>query len=306
MAEFEERLSSYTEEIDEIIMGFLPEDGAGAEVLSEAMNYSVCGGGKRLRPLILRQVFRSMGGKTAAERMLVEPFMAAIEYIHSYSLVHDDLPEMDNDELRRGKPTAHVKYGQAMAVLAGDALLNYAYETVAEAVSAAALSGKADAAVAAAEAFSVLASKAGYLGMVGGQSVDVLSTGKKIDRLTLDYIYRNKTSALIEAAFVIGAVLAGADRDKIDSLEEAAGKLGMAFQIRDDILDATSATEVIGKDAHSDEANNKSTFVTLYGLEKANEECERLCNEAREVIAGLTGENSFLVQLCSYLANRNK
>ncbi len=302
MGDFMEKLGAYTKEVEEAVLAFLPEEESR---LHDAMKYSVCGGGKRLRPLIMRQVFRSLGGKADAERIMLEPFMAAIEYIHSYSLVHDDLPEMDNDGLRRGKPTTHVEYGQAMAVLAGDGLLNLAFETAAEAVLAASYSGNKTYMTAAANALSVLGQKSGSQGMAGGQAVDVELSGKKIDRLTLDYIYRNKTAALIEAAFVIGAMLADADDETVSLLEEAAGKLGMAFQIRDDILDETAETEELGKPVHSDAENNKTTFVTLYGLEKAQKEVENLSRDAKKIIGGLMGENCFLVQLIEYLMNRN-
>lgn len=220
--------------------------------------------------------------------------------IHTYSLVHDDLPAMDNDEYRRGKKTTHSVYGEAMGILAGDALLNYAYETAATAFSL-----DTDH-VADAKAFQILTKKAGVYGMVGGQTVDVESEGQEISRDKLDFIYRLKTGALIEASMLIGAVLAKATEEEQQIIEKVAGEVGLAFQIQDDILDVTSTLEVLGKPIGSDEKNHKATYVAFEGIEKAKEEVERLSVDAMDQIASLSEENPFLIELLRYLIHREK
>ena len=226
------------------LRSFFPLRRDSRGIIFEAMNYSVRAGGKRLRPILMEETYHMFGGSSA----VIEPFMAAIEMIHTYSLVHDDLPAMDNDEYRRGRKTTHVVYGEDMGILTGDALLNYAFETAASAFEMAPekslLIGKA---------IRILGQKAGIYGMIGGQVVDVKSSGKKIDGEKLEFIYRLKTGALIEASMMIGAVLAGADDESVQVVEEIAAKVGMAFQIQDDILDVISTTEVLGKPVHSDE-----------------------------------------------------
>ena len=239
------------------------------------------------------------GGSSA----VIEPFMAAIEMIHTYSLVHDDLPAMDNDEYRRGKKTTHAVYGEAMGILAGDALLNLAYETAAGAFGM----EVADARVA--RAFAVLAKKAGVYGMVGGQVVDVESEKSDdcpITREKLDFIYRLKTGALIESSMMIGAILAGASSDEISRVEQIAAKLGLAFQIQDDVLDVTSSLEVLGKPVGSDEKNNKATYVTFEGLDKAVSDVERISKEAEKLLADLGYDDAFLKELFEYLIHREK
>ena len=216
----------------------------------EAMNYSVTVGGKRLRPMLMQETFQLFGGEGDA----IEPFMAAQEMIHTYSLVHDDLPAMDNDEYRRGKKTTWVAYGEDMAVLAGDGLLNFAFETALKAF------GKTDAEKVA-ECLKVLAGKAGIYGMIGGQVVDVMSEEKKIDMETLLFIHRNKTSALIQSSMMIGAIMAGASKENVEKIEKIGEDIGLAFQIQDDILDVTSSLEVLGKPVHSDEKNDDLHYV---------------------------------------------
>jgi farnesyltranstransferase len=229
--------------------------------------------------------------------------MAAIEMIHTYSLVHDDLPAMDNDEYRRGKKTTHAVYGEAMGILAGDALLNLAYETAAKAFGM----EVADARVA--RAFAVLAKKAGVHGMVGGQVVDVESEKSDdcpITREKLDFIYRLKTGALIESSMMIGAILAGASSDEVSRVEQIAVKLGLAFQIQDDVLDVTSSLEVLGKPVGSDEKNNKATYVTFEGLDKAVSDVERISKEAEKLLDDLGYDDAFLKELFEYLIHREK
>ena len=268
-------------------------------LIFEAMNYSVRAGGKRLRPILMEETYHMFGGSSA----VIEPFMAAIEMIHTYSLVHDDLPAMDNDEYRRGKKTTHAVYGEAMGILAGDALLNLAYETAAKAFDM----EVADARVA--RAFTVLAKKAGVYGMVGGQVVDVESEKSDdcpITREKLDFIYRLKTGALIESSMMIGAILAGASSDEVSRVEQIAAKLGLAFQIQDDVLDVTSTLEVLGKPVGSDEKNNKATYVTFEGLDKAVSDVERISKEAEEQLDDLGYDDAFLKELFEYLIHREK
>lgn len=278
---------------------FLPAEEGQQRIIFEAMNYSVRAGGKRLRPILMEETYHMFGGSSA----VIEPFMAAIEMIHTYSLVHDDLPAMDNDEYRRGKKTTHAVYGEAMGILAGDALLNLAYETAAKAFDM----EVADARVA--RAFTVLAKKAGVYGMVGGQVVDVESEKSDdcpITREKLDFIYRLKTGALIESSMMIGAILAGASSDEVSRVEQIAAKLGLAFQIQDDVLDVTSTLEVLGKPVGSDEKNNKATYVTFEGLDKAVSDVERISKEAEEQLDDLGYDDAFLKELFEYLIHREK
>ena len=223
--------------------------------------------------------------------------------VHTYSLVHDDLPAMDNDEYRRGKKTTHIAYGEAMAILAGDALLNYAYETAAQAFCMA-KDGETDRVI---QAFSVFANKAGIYGMVGGQTADVESEGApSISGEKLDFIYRKKTGALMESAMQVGAILAGASVKEQRLVEELAGEVGLAFQIQDDILDQTSTFEKLGKPIGSDAKNEKRTYVQLYGMEKAKEDVICLFSDAMEKLASLPGDNPFLNELLRYIVHREK
>lgn len=298
-SQFMEELQKKAEHINGVLEKFLPAEEGQQRIIFEAMNYSVRAGGKRLRPMLMEETYHMFGGSSA----VIEPFMAAIEMIHTYSLVHDDLPAMDNDEYRRGKKTTHAVYGEAMGILAGDALLNLAYETAAGAFGM----EVADARVA--RAFAVLAKKAGVYGMVGGQVVDVESEKSDdcpITREKLDFIYRLKTGALIESSMMIGAILAGASSDEISRVEQIAAKLGLAFQIQDDVLDVTSSLEVLGKPVGSDEKNNKATYVTFEGLDKAVSDVERISKEAEKLLADLGYNDAFLKELFEYLIHREK
>lgn len=298
-SQFMEELQQKVEHINNMLEKFLPAEEGQQRIIFEAMNYSVRAGGKRLRPMLMEETYHMFGGSSA----VIEPFMAAIEMIHTYSLVHDDLPAMDNDEYRRGKKTTHAVYGEAMGVLAGDALLNLAYETAAKAFDM----EVADARVA--RAFTVLAKKAGVYGMVGGQVVDVESEKSDdcpITREKLDFIYRLKTGALIESSMMIGAILAGASSDEVSRVEQIAAKLGLAFQIQDDVLDVTSTLEVLGKPVGSDEKNNKATYVTFEGLDKAVSDVERISKEAEEQLDDLGYDDAFLKELFEYLIHREK
>ena len=298
-SQFMEELQQKVEHINNVLEKFLPAEEGKQRIIFEAMNYSVRAGGKRLRPMLMEETYHMFGGSSA----VIEPFMAAIEMIHTYSLVHDDLPAMDNDEYRRGKKTTHAVYGEAMGILAGDALLNMAYETAAKAFDM----EVADARVA--RAFTVLAKKAGVYGMVGGQVVDVESEKSddcSITREKLDFIYRLKTGALIESSMMIGAILAGASSDEVSRVEQIAAKLGLAFQIQDDVLDVTSTLEVLGKPVGSDEKNNKATYVTFEGLDKAVSDVERISKEAEEQLDDLGYDDAFLKELFEYLIHREK
>ena len=292
--DFELELKNRVHEVEAIITDYLPEEVGPQATVLKAMNYSVQAGGKRLRPLLILETYRLFGGNGKT----VEPFMAAMEMIHSYSLVHDDLPALDNDEYRRGKKSTHAAFGEAMGILAGDALLNYAFETAVKAFDFE-TEGKR-----VAEALKILARKAGIYGMIGGQTVDVESEGKHLSMELLTFIHKNKTGALIEAAMMIGAVLAGANEACVKTMEVIAGKIGMAFQIRDDILDVTGTQEEIGKPIGSDAKNEKVTWVSMYGLENAEHEVETLSADAVRLLETLPNENLFLKQLLISLTGR--
>lgn len=294
---FRDEQEKRVKEIEEILKKRLPLKEGKQKQIMEAMEYSLLAGGKRLRPMLMLEAYRLFGGRSS----VIEPFMAALEMIHTYSLVHDDLPAMDNDEYRRGRKTTHVVYGEGMGILAGDALLNYAFEIAASAFDMedvdAAKIGKA---------IQILSGKAGIYGMIGGQVVDVLSTGQEVDGETLDFIYQLKTGALIECAMMIGAVLADADSEQVQAVEQIAAKVGMAFQIQDDILDVTSTAEVLGKPIHSDEKNEKTTYVTWKGLEEAKREVARLSEEAVGELRQFHPEDDFLETLLLSLIHRDK
>lgn len=294
---FKEEYQKKVEQIEKLLMRYCPEKEGYQSDIMDAMEYNLLAGGKRLRPMLMQEVYHLFGGNEE----LIEPFMAAMEMIHTYSLVHDDLPAMDNDDYRRGKKTTHLVYGEDMAILTGDALLNYAFETATTAFDLAPqksfVIGKA---------LQVLSRKAGIYGMIGGQVVDVKSTGKKITGETLDFIYKLKTAALIEASMVIGAILAEASHEEIKMVEEIAEKIGLAFQIQDDVLDVESTSEVLGKPIHSDEKNEKMTYVTWKGLKEAKTLVEELSKEAVSMLESLHPSDDFLGQLLLSLIHREK
>lgn len=295
--DFKTEMAERTAQIEQIIKKYLPKEEGYQKTIMEAMNYSVLAGGKRLRPMLMQETYRLFGGRSE----VIEPFMAAIEMIHTYSLVHDDLPAMDNDEYRRGKKTTHAVYGEAMGILAGDALLNYAYETAARAFA------MEPGNPGVCQAFQILTAKAGIYGMVGGQTVDVESEGKPgMTKEKLDFIYRLKTSALIEGAMLVGAVLAGATQGEQKIIEQTAGEVGLAFQIQDDILDVTSTMEVLGKPIGSDEKNHKITYVTYEGIEKAKADVASLSEKAIARMDSLVVKNEYLTELLRYLILREK
>lgn len=295
--DFQAQMERKVRKIEEILQEYLPRQRGYQSIIMEAMSYSLLAGGKRLRPMLMMEAFRLYNGSSKALR----PFMAAIEMIHTYSLVHDDLPAMDNDDYRRGRKTTHVVYGEDMGILAGDALLNYAFETAFKAFVTdpenSLLTGRA---------LTVLGEKAGIYGMIGGQVIDVRETGHSASKDMLDTIYKLKTSALIEASMMIGAILGGVSEEEVKKVEKIAEYVGKAFQIQDDILDVESTAEVLGKPIRSDEKNDKTTYVTLLGLEGAKKEVEKLSDEAIRLLHQLSGENEYLERLLLWLVHRNR
>ncbi len=294
---FKEEYQNRIRSIENILKKYLPCQEGYQKIIMEAMEYSLMAGGKRLRPMLMKESYALFGG----EGEIIEPFMAAIEMIHTYSLVHDDLPAMDNDEYRRGRKTTHVVYGEDMGILAGDALLNYAFETACRAFDIAPEeSGRIG------QALKILAGKAGIYGMIGGQVVDVKESGHILTGEMLDFIYRLKTGALIESSMMIGAVLAGAGAEDTEKMEQIARGIGLAFQIQDDILDVTSTTEVLGKPVHSDEKNEKTTYVTWKGLEGSRQEVARMTEEAVRTLRTIQPDGGFLEELLKSLVYREK
>lgn len=307
---FESLLDFKVKEIDSIINRYLLKEEGYQQTIFKAMNYSVLAGGKRIRPLLLLETYRMMASnKEDKNEALVAPFLTALELIHTYSLVHDDLPAMDNDEYRRGKLTTHAAFGHAMGILTGDGLLNYAFEVsskVFDVIEEMPQEKQLILYKRATKAMSTLANYAGIYGMVGGQVVDVEQSGKALDLPMLQFIYELKTGALLKAAMLIGGILAGATKEELDVLESVAKDVGMAFQIQDDILDVTSTWEVLGKPIHSDEKNEKSTYVTLRGIDFCHEEVSHLSNQAVERLNNLGKEDEFVIQLIQYLITRKK
>ena len=300
---FNDELRHKTERIEAIIAQYLPKEEGYQKTVLQAMNYSVTAGGKRLRPMMMEESAALFGNIEEIPALPV--FMAALEMIHNYSLVHDDLPAMDNDEYRRGRKTTHVVYGEGMAVLAGDGLLNYAFETAARSF---------DDAVTiedyrrVASSMQILGRKAGIYGMIGGQCADL--EAEEAENVMTDevllFIHEHKTAALIQAAMMIGATLAGAGQDDVMKLEKCAFNIGLAFQIQDDILDVTSSLEVLGKPVGSDEKNHKLTYVTMHGLMKSESKVKELSEEAIGILASFTRRNSFLEELVRQLIYREK
>ena len=297
---FKQELKTRTAEIEQLIGTYLPEETGHQKTILEAMNYSMTAGGKRLRPMLMQEMCRLFTGCLLES---VIPFMAAVEMIHTSSLVHDDLPCMDDDMMRRGKPSTWAEFGEDIGVLTGDALMMYAFETAASAFET---SIDPDELSRIGRAMGILARKTGVHGMIGGQTVDVELAGGPIPKDKLDFIYRLKTGALIEASMLIGAVLGGAAEEDCKIVESLSLKIGMAFQIQDDILDVTGSQEVIGKPVNSDEKNKKTTYVTLEGLDKAKKDVEQISAEAIEELGKLPGNNEFLEQLIHVLINRQK
>lgn len=287
--------------VEETIKKYLPKEEGVQKTLLEAMNYSFLAGGKRLRPLLMQECYKMFGGRGE----VIEPFMAAQEMIHTYSLVHDDLPAMDNDLYRRGKKTTHAVYGEAMAILAGDGLLNFAFETACKAFP---MKDNTAGAAEIGAALAILAEKAGIYGMIGGQAVDVEAEKRnlRLDGEKLLFIHAHKTAALIQSSMMIGAYLAGADKESVEAMEKAGYAIGIAFQIQDDILDITSTLEELGKPVGSDEKNDKLTYVSVYGLERSKQDVEKLSKEALAILQNRAARNIFLEELVISLIDRRK
>ena len=307
---FEKQLLDRASHVEDVLKRFLPAEEGYAKRVIEAMNYSLMAGGKRLRPVMMLESYRLFSGN--GDESVVEPFMAAIEMIHTYSLVHDDLPCMDNDEYRRGRKTTHAVYGAGMATLAGDGLLNFAFETAVKG----ALTGKelpsydGENKNRFLSALEVLATKAGIYGMVGGQCADIMAENADLGSAdmkdVLAYIDENKTGALIESSLMVGAILGCADKKQVDKMERAGSNVGIAFQIQDDILDIVGNQEELGKPIGSDEKNNKTTYVSLYGMEEARNKVKQMSDEASAILSELGFGDSFLDGLFEYLIYRNK
>ena len=307
---FHEELEARTKQAEEILQKYLPaKEEAYQKTVMDAMHYSAMAGGKRLRPVLMKECFILFGGTGE----IIEPFMAALEMIHNYSLVHDDLPAMDNDEYRRGKRTTWKVYGECMAILAGDGLLNFAFETASNAFRMVDKEYGTDPAQqlktyrAVGRSMQILSKKAGIYGMIGGQTADIEAEGRNdLTEELLLFIHEHKTAALMECAMMIGAALAGASQSDIEKMERAASNIGIAFQIQDDILDITSTTEVLGKPVGSDEKNRKLTYVTLHGIEESKQQVKELSEEAVEILKSFETKNEFLVELVEQLVNREK
>lgn len=293
---FKEELKKHTESIEQIIAAYLPEEIGHQKTVFEAMNYSIHAGGKRLRPMLMQETYRLFGGSTEE----IHPFMAAIEMMHTASLIHDDLPAMDNDEFRRGKQTTWVAFGEDMAILAGDALMIYTFETAAKAAS---LTSHLSRVV---QGIQILAKNSGVYGMTGGQVVDVELTNQPISKEKLDFIYTLKTGALLEASMLIGAVMAGASQEEQEKIKSISMDVGLAFQIQDDILDVIGQASVIGKPVLSDEKNHKTTYVTLHGIKQAKEKVAAYSEHAIETLESLSQKNEFLKALIYQLITREK
>ena len=299
-----EELAARAEQINQIISEYLPEEGMLQKTIFEAMNYSLLAGGKRIRPILMQEAYQMFASDHEEHKHNgIKAFMAAMEMIHTYSLVHDDLPAMDNDEYRRGKKTTHAVYGETMGILAGDALLNYAFETASDAFDDENVNPSY------LKAYQVLAKKAGAYGMIGGQVVDIETEGMTAEEVTierLEYIHLLKTAALLESSLMIGAILGGATVENVAIMEQIGRKVGVAFQIQDDVLDVTSTMEVLGKPIGSDAKNNKVTYVTLVGLDKAKAEVEKLSNEALALMEQLPVQSEFMKETILYLIHREK
>lgn len=295
MNKFEISLKSYVDYFESNLSNYLPEAKPYQEVLSDCVTYCITDGGKRIRPILVLEFCRLFCG----EYEKAMPFAAAIEMIHSYSLAHDDLPCMDDDDMRRGKPSCHKKFGEANALLAGDALLTLAFDTIANRTDFNAVSP-----LQAIRAAGVLAEKAGAYGMIGGQIIDLQNEGKKADVEILKLMDSKKTSALISAACQMGCIVGGADDEAIALAGDYAEKIGLAFQIVDDILDVKGDAKLLGKPVGSDSENDKSTYVSLLGLEESQKIVDNLTNEAIDILNRFEGSD-FLKELTLFLAKRD-
>ena len=275
--------------VEDSLTSYLPAQGSYPETIHSAMSYSLMGGGKRLRPILVITAFEALNGLNDNLDDVLKTG-GAIEMLHTFSLIHDDLPCMDDDDLRRGQPTCHKKFGEAIAVLAGDALCIHAFTLISTIKNG--------------QLVSLLGKALGTSGMIGGQVVDILSEGQIVDRKTLEYIHLHKTAALIEASLNCGAMLANASTDNLKKISVFGNKIGLAFQVVDDILDIESTTETLGKDVGSDVENEKSTYPALIGLEKSKKYAADLISDSKDAIHGLSGDPKMLELLADYILTR--
>lgn len=292
--DFKKELKERSIYIEDKIESYLPKEEGYQKTIFEAMNYSLRAGGKRLRPILLMEAYKLCQGQ--GEDFV--PYSVAMEMIHTYSLIHDDLPALDNDDLRRGKPTNHIVFGEAMAILAGDALLNTAYETM---LNAAFKHPRPELSLRAAYEIS---RGAGIYGMIGGQVVDVESEDKKINKDKLDYIHMNKTAAMIVGSVRAGAILASVDEDRLESLTKYAENIGLAFQIVDDILDIEGDEKLLGKRVGSDLDNDKSTYPSLLGISESKKIVENLIEEAKISLEVFDSDAEFMNALADFIRDR--
>jgi geranylgeranyl diphosphate synthase type II len=289
--------TDYISAVEEALAGYVPENSLMQSELFRAMRYSLLAGGKRIRPILVLEFCGLCGGDQEAAL----PFACAVEMIHTYSLIHDDLPCMDNDDMRRGKPSNHVVFGEAQALLAGDALLTRAFEVMLSSESIRLVGAEK-----AANAAGALAFAAGAYGMAGGQAIDLMSEGKQISMETLQRLDECKTGALIRAAAKMGCILAGAESNLIRAADEYAAAVGFAFQIVDDILDVKGNAETLGKPIGSDKEKEKSTYVSLLGMEKAQKAVSQLTEDAVHALDAFNGDTSYLRTLAIELARRDR
>src|SRR6266446_3495101 len=294
MQPLEDYLEQQRQRVEVILDQLLPAPDSYPPLLMEAMRYSVFAGGKRLRPILTLAAADAVGGESEA----VLPAAGALEYIHTYSLIHDDLPAMDDDDYRRGRLTNHKVFGDAMAILAGDALLTHAFRLIAGNVD-----GASDARVIA-DVVAEIAEAAGTDGMVGGQVVDIESEGKTVSAETLDYIHTRKTAALIRASLRVGAMLAGAKPDALKAITRAGDALGLAFQIVDDILDVEGSLEELGKTAGSDQRKQKATYPALHGLEASRRRARQLIEDAKVALVPLGPAARPIAALADFIYER--
>ena len=292
--DFKKELKERSIYIEDKIESYLPKEEGYQKTIFEAMNYSLRAGGKRLRPILLMEAYKLCQGQ--GEDFV--PYSVAMEMIHTYSLIHDDLPALDNDDLRRGKPTNHIVFGEAMAILAGDALLNTAYETM---LNATFKHPRPELSLRAADEIS---RGAGIYGMIGGQVVDVESEDKKINKDKLDYIHMNKTAAMIVGSVRAGAILAGVDEERLESLTKYAENIGLAFQIVDDILDIEGDEKLLGKRVGSDLDNDKSTYPSLLGISESKKIVENLIEEAKISLEVFDSDAEFMNALADFIRDR--
>ncbi len=284
----------YKEYVEQTIEKYLPKSDGPFSRLNEAMRYSACLGGKRIRPILMRLAYEAVGGTGN-----IDAYMCAIEFVHTYSLIHDDLPAMDNDDLRRGKPTNHIQFDEATAILAGDGLLTYAFEVMFADMTQDVDSAKVIAA-------GILASAAGVNGMVAGQMLDIQSEGKEIDIETLDLIHLNKTGALISGATKMGAVLGYGNAQEVAALEAYGMYLGKVFQIVDDILDETGEVEQLGKPINSDIENGKITYTRYYTSQECYEIATKLTDKAIKCLDRVDGDTQMLEDIAKMLIDRRQ